>query len=311
MSYRIEPDESLARGVRRVAREQAERALTSLGEAEDEPGPAIHDARKRFKKIRAVLRLVRLHVGEEVFDRENVAWRDAGRLLSDAREADVAPETLELLETSFDPVLAGDAFDALREQLRDRGNAVLEDALHPGGPVDEVVERVREARDRIALWPVAELDPGAVAAGFEKVYGRGRARLDDAYDDPSDPPAAFHEWRKRAKYLWYHLRLLAPAWPEILEPRAEEQHGLTNLLGDANDLSDLLALLAEDGEALVPDAAVREAVAGLARRQRTRWWDESRPLGRLLYALPARDAARRVRTVLEEGALAVAPAGSM
>jgi CHAD domain-containing protein len=164
--------------------------------------------------------------------------------------------------------------------------------------VDEVTRRLQEARERIATWPVAGLDPEGVVAGFEKVYGRGYRRRAEAYDDPDDPAAAFHEWRKRAKYLWYHLRLLEEAWPELLEPRAEEQHGLTNLLGDANDLSDLLTLLDEEGEALLPDPATRDALTALCRRQRRLWWEEARPLGRRLYALAPDEMAARIHTLL-------------
>lgn len=309
MSYRIETDESLADGARRAAREQADSALESLAGAEDDAGAAIHDARKRFKKIRAVLRLIRLHIGEEAFDRENVAWRDAGRLLAEAREADVATETVGLIEATFHSVLDDDAFGDFRERLDDRANAVLEDALRPGGPVDEATRALQAARERIGSWPVAELDRDALVSGLEKVYRRGRARLDDAYDEPDDPAAAFHEWRKRVKYLWYHLRLLGPAWPEVLRARAEEQHGLANILGDANDLSDLIALLDDEGETLLPDGDARRALAALCRRQRRCWWNEARPLGRRLYALPSDEMAERFRTLISASELVGAQQG--
>jgi CHAD domain-containing protein len=150
-----------------------------------------------------------------------------------------------------------------------------------------------------------------MVTGLEKVYRRGRARLADAYDRPDDCAHAFHQWRKRAKYLWYHLRLLTRAWPELLESRAEEQHRLTSILGDANDLSDLISLVGDGDETLLADEVSRRALTALAGRQRRYWWNEARPLGRRLYALPSDDVAERFRTTFAASELAGAGGGAV
>ena len=62
-----------------------------------EPEEVVHDARKRFKKIRAVLRLVRGGIDRRVFDRENVRFRDAGRPLSEVRDVGVLVQALDRL----------------------------------------------------------------------------------------------------------------------------------------------------------------------------------------------------------------------
>src|ERR687888_223363 len=61
--------------------------------------------------------------------------------------------------------------------------------------------------------------------------------------EPAD--AAVHEWRKRSKDLWYHLRLLRDGRREVLAPAADRAHELSDLLGDHHDL----AVLAEDVKA--------------------------------------------------------------
>jgi hypothetical protein len=48
-----------------------------------------------------------------------------------------------------------------------------------------------------------------------------------------------HEWRKRVKDVWYHLRLVQDSWPPLLVPAAEEAHRLSELLGDHHDLAGL------------------------------------------------------------------------
>ena len=59
MSYRLEPQEPLGAGIKRIAREQIDQALEQLTANPENRDEAVHDARKRFKKIRAALRLVR------------------------------------------------------------------------------------------------------------------------------------------------------------------------------------------------------------------------------------------------------------
>ena len=46
-------------------------------------------------------------------------------------------------------------------------------------------------------------------------------------------PEDFHRWRKRVKDLWYHVSLLARAWPEQMEALAKE---LKTLSDDAPEL---------------------------------------------------------------------------
>jgi hypothetical protein len=75
---------------------------------------AVHQARRAFKKLRALVRLGRPSLGAS-FTRENHRWRDAGRLLSASRDATV-------LLGSFDRMareagLSGNEAGALRQRL--------------------------------------------------------------------------------------------------------------------------------------------------------------------------------------------------
>src|SRR5262245_38259437 len=119
MSYRLKSGEELAPGFKRIAREQMDDALAHLtghrpGEDLDE---AVHESRKCFKKVRGLLRLLRQEIGETVYQRENVCFRDAGRLLADMRDSAVMIHTLDkVLEKSPDAASAA-AFGALHETL--------------------------------------------------------------------------------------------------------------------------------------------------------------------------------------------------
>lgn len=284
MSYALRPDESIPSGLRRLADEQVDKALDSLASAADSSEDAtagIHDARKRFKKVRAVLRLVRKELGSDRYHQENEAYRDAGRLLSDVRESSVVPNTVNALLDRHDHLLERDPFKAFVERLESRHVEILDDALVDGGALERATAMAEGARKRIPEWPIPDAGFDALAASLRKVYRRGRNRMTEAWEDPTG--ARFHEWRKRAKYLWYHLRILSPAWPAVMEPWADAQHDLTDLLGEGNDLTDLLNLLAREPD-LLPHRDMAEVLQGLAEAHRRELWDRARPLGRRLYS---------------------------
>ena len=65
MSFRFKLDEDVERGARRIALEQVERAETSLAN-DDVPPESIHAVRKSLKRVRALLRLVRSGLGDDV-----------------------------------------------------------------------------------------------------------------------------------------------------------------------------------------------------------------------------------------------------
>lgn len=90
MAFYLRDRESVAVRFKRIANEQAKKALFQVTVViQQDPSEAVHDARKRFKKIRALLRLVRDQLGEDVYQSENACFRALGRRLSDVRDAQV------------------------------------------------------------------------------------------------------------------------------------------------------------------------------------------------------------------------------
>lgn len=289
MPYRLKAGESPAEGVRRVADEQLEQALASLRDEPDR-GEAVHDLRKRLKKLRALLRLVRDETGEDFYGRENRRFRDAGRALSALRDAEVLVETLDGLRARFDAVLYARSFEAVRRELVRRHAKAAGRLVGDGERAGEVAATLEAARGSLPGWPIESRGWSAFGGGLEKVYGRGRKALESAYE--SGAAADFHDWRKRVKYLWYHLRLLRDAWPGPLAAAAEEAKRLADLLGEDHDLAVLdQTLRAEPGAFGRP--AGQEALLGLIAGRSRELRAEAEPLGRRLYAeKPARFAAR-------------------
>src|SRR3954454_12297771 len=88
MSYALTFRGEIADSVRRTAREQLEAAAAQLEQGDEDPAAAVHGARKRLKKTRALVRLARPALPRASYREENRALRDRGRALSAARDAD-------------------------------------------------------------------------------------------------------------------------------------------------------------------------------------------------------------------------------
>jgi CHAD domain-containing protein len=294
-TYRLRRKEPAPDGIRRVGRGRADDALEQLREgAKGDLNPAVHEARKDLKKLRSVLRLVRDDLGDAVYRSENVRFRDAGRMLSGARDAQVKLETLAALRERFDDRFSADglalfvhALDGERERLADPDG----DAL----ALDRAAGAIEAGRDAIAEWPLYYDEWSVIGPGLKRSYRRGRSRFRDVRAEASDE--GVHEWRKRVKDLWYHLRLVRNAKKSVLGEAADEAHELSDLLGDHHDLAVLRDDAVERRE-LFADGDLEQLLASISERQ-----DElaanAISLGERLYARKPKAFERRLRSYWE------------
>lgn len=297
-------DSDPAVGLRRALQEGLDQVVARVDEAPADPGRAVHEIRKTIKRVRAVLRLARPHLGEEVFQSENNRYREAASLLGPARDARVTGVTLGLVlgERSVTGWLGAGprpgALDPLPHRLLERRSLLEEQVLHPDGPLARVRDAAVEGRALAGDLALDGLGAVHLAAGLRRVYEGGSGWAGEAAG--TGVPAAFHSWRKRAKDLAVHLQLLAPALPPDLQEQIPDQDRLTALLGLANDLAVLEDLLAREPE-LVAGPEARAALASACHELRDRAWAEARELGRRLYAAEPEALEDRVRTALEQG----------
>jgi CHAD domain-containing protein len=274
MSYGLTFDDTPAESVQRVRREQLEAAAAALADGDD-PVEAIHDARKRIKKTRALLRLARPGLKTKAYRRRNRELRDTGRRMSGTRDADVLVETVDDLADRFVGQLPQSFFTAIRDPLaaatgggEDAGEHAA--ALH-GLAQDE--------------WPLKGLDADALADSLKRTYGRGRDAFARAERKPTT--ANLHEWRKRVKDLWYQERLLADTWPGVMKAQAKEAKKLSKLLGEDHDLS------------VLADHTDDDQLQTLIAQRRAELLAASLELGHRVYAERPKAFARRARRYVD------------
>lgn len=273
-AYRLGRGEPAGEGLRRIALGRLDHALEELRQGEDR-AVAVHEARKDLKKMRAVLRLLRARVGAELYRRENASLRDTGRALSGARDAQVRLDTLAALVD--DGTVDADAVAAFKSRLEAERDAAADREV----PAGSVVTELQQAEQCVGAWAVGGDGWDAVEAGLKRSYRRGRARMRDATKAPTTDN--LHEWRKRVKDLWYHLRILSPAWPPVLEALAGEAHVLSEQLGDDHDLAVLAASARENFDAF-PDPTQLDLLLEAVERARSELQGAAFSLGLRLYA---------------------------
>ncbi len=276
-------DRNLEAGLRRIALDQIDRGLEESLDDELSMAERIHQIRKRCKKLRGLVRLVR--PAFDAYSAENAAFRDAARRLSDVRDAAALVETCDAVTARFADRLADDAFAELRADLA-RDARRLEGAGDVADRLEAMRADLRAARERAAGWSLRADDAATLAAGVGRTFGRARKAMKTARKDPG--AGTFHEWRKRVKYHWYHMRLLKRTAP-MLDAQADIADALADDLGDHHDTHVMEAAL--EGRAAA-DAA--EALRGLliARRRVL----EARALrsGTMLFEETAKGQSRRV-----------------
>lgn len=239
--YCIDPAAPLDAELRRIARAEIARSRAALGDADRDEG--LHRARQRFKKLRGLLRLVRPALGE-AGRFEDRRWRDAARRLSQARDATAMIEAADALRRRFDDRRSAPVLRHVCAVLAERRDAIRNESEDFDAPLAATLadlEAGAAAEDALP-WPQ---EAAALADGYADNYRRARRGFAKAAADAD--PEHWHDWRKRVKYHWMHVRLLEAADPKAMKPRRDKAKRLADLLGDDHDLTVLQVLL--EGEA--------------------------------------------------------------
>lgn len=289
MPYRFKLGEPFGTGVRRVLRVQIGIAEARLGKA-GEGAQAIHDARKCFKRMRALLRLVRTGIGETAFDRENAAIRDLAARLSGVRDRDVLLQTIAALD---------DAGDAGLTSVTSLMRTAVQNADHATRPARTaqkatqlVLADLKTLRKRLHLLRMTPDTFETLERGLRRTQKRARRAMAEALEQGSDQ--AFHDWRKCVQQHWRHMQLLSRAWPDYFEARIATAKALSQLLGDDHDLA-MLAAFASDRKRSGLNRAQSRMVAAACGLRRSELRRQAMGLAQRLHADTPKSLARHVR----------------
>jgi CHAD domain-containing protein len=301
MAYHFERDDASIRdGVRRIAIEQIDKAISEVDSRSIDVQETAHQVRKRCKKLRGLIRLVRPVFAN--YKAENASFRDAAKSLAFIRDTQAQKDAYDAVVGSYHEEIDRRAFAPIRRhftlQQKDRGQRQ---------DIERTLAAFRDAmvsaRRRARTWHLSGDEFDGIAQGLRKTYKRAQRAMWQVEEGSSSD--AIHEWRKRVKDHWYHARLLSQAWPGPMKAHRNAAETLSNLLGTHHDLSVFEQTLSSDPQRFGESEKVEVFICLIARRQ-AELEDEALAAGARLLAEPPPALAQRWETYWsiwrEEGA---------
>ena len=289
MAFRLKPDKSVSSEIRRIVLRQLETAISELRSVGDpESDEAIHDARRRVKKIRAVIRLVR-----PVLDQSSVAvdkdLRDVSHLLAPVADGQGVIATLDQLARRYQDLLPPRVVASIRAGLVDRGaradrHAWTEQVLQTAAAA------LRAERRHVKEWRLHADGFRAIAPGLERSVRRARNAMMQAWARPD--AAHYHAWRRYVKDHWFHVRLLEGPCANRLAAEQRRLEALDGMLGEHHNLVLLRHVLVTDSR--VSRQQTAQCLRIVSSYQRV-LRQHAQSLGARIYAEKPRRFVRRVK----------------
>ena len=290
MSYELRADETLGDGLRRVICRQMEDAISASKAKQNGKDSPVHETRKHLKKARAALRLVRGEIDRQVWKKEDRCLAKVGRLISEVRDAEVRLQTVRQLREFARGKKR--SFEETEELLAFELDSFL--AAFSEWP-QEAEERLCQTLERIQQWPLEKLDCERLRENVQKTYKRGRQVLGTAVKKTSTKN--LHAFRKRAKELWYQLRLLRPLAPAVFKELNDELKTIGQYLGQVHDL----AFVAQRLSSIGPVRKQGHRILNALIASRTNELEYTAiALGERFYAERPRQFARRISRYFSE-----------
>lgn len=292
--YQLHRGESLGGSLGRICAWQTERTAKIVHDEAMSMKERVHEARKRIKETRALLRLFRGALGD-AFDEENRQLRDAGRQLAPYRDTTTVVEAIKALPPRVRETIGPKAMRALRTLANERQRAQFagESALRER--FESLIARLAGAAERQAQASLPDTTRFSIIEdGLARTISSGKRAMASAFKSGTD--ADFHEWRKRVKDLGHYIELLINVWPKVMTSMEKETSTLAQHLGHHHDLA-LVAEIVRQTEGPLGDAAERHRIGRLIAAQQKRTIALARPIAERVYAVRSRRMARAIGTL--------------
>ena len=296
MPYRISPDAGLETEVRRIARKQLEHAIAALETRPDGLHEAIHEARKKFKRVRNLYRLVG-SADKEFRRQENARIRDTARSLSLVRDATALIETVDHLSEHTLTDDEAETLDAARTVLVLRRDEIASSELDLEHKVQSAINQCREAHAALHALELPSR-PGHAARLLARGWRKGLQRAAEALEfcEGQGHGEAYHDLRKAAQAYWMNLSLLRELWPSAFAAKRRDAKRLVDLLGHEHDLTVLTGLLDHEPE-LFGDGEGQSFLLAIIIRRQQDLRREAIALAGQVFVDPARTEADVIETL--------------
>jgi hypothetical protein len=137
----------------------------------------------------------------------------------------------------------------------------------------------------------------ALKPGVEDAYRKGKAAFQAAQKRPSTDN--YHDWRKRVKDHWYHIRLLENLWTEVFQGYEAVLKEVETCLGDDHNLAILRELLADDPKLFGGRRAVSHLLP-IVKREQKELRAKADAFGKRMYDEKPKQFVKAIRHLWDE-----------
>jgi len=288
LGFRLETGQAVSSEIRRIVLQQLDRAtteLTAIGDPESDQ--AIHDARRRVKKIRAIIRLVRPVLGKA--HRADPELRRVSKLLAPVADGQGVIDTLNQLVKRYRHELPKKTALAIRTGLIDRSKQIDSKASQDG-VLEKAQMTLRAERQRVKQWKLSAEGFRALAPGLKNSVRRARGAMMTAWLNPT--AQHHHTWRRHVKNHWFHVRLLSARCGYRLHPYQRQLEALDGILGEYHNLVLLHGVLV--GDSTLEKTQIARCLR-IVQRYQAELRRQAQLLGIRIYSEKPRRFVRRVR----------------
>lgn len=213
-------------------------AETILKSSEYPDEEAVHDVRVLMKKARAALRVTMPQIDREFADREMMALREVGRIMSSWRNTAVVRKTLKELKKKhpdiFIKLRGNEKINTLLKKPEEAVFVTNEEKIK----IDTILEILKKTGYHFRFEPMTNLNAQLLLKELEVTYNR--VVNDYLICRNYHKPSKIHELRKSSKDFLYQLWFFRPLNVPSVKSLEKSLESLARYLGKYNDLTQLL-----------------------------------------------------------------------
>ena len=246
MANRLCPEKQFGKQISRFASGELGNAANVLAIRPDGIHKAIHEARRAFKRVRGLCRLVQA-ADDAFFSRMRRDVGALGQSLSILRDASALIESCGRQQEFAFRDDASLAFQRLMDHLVAHHEALMADTASLEQVVDLAIAKCKVLQSEFSALKI-DFDPVKAAKvlrkGWKRTLLKGQAAIVQCETGPVTE--TFHDLRKAAQAHVQQTSLLTDLWPSLLNQRQSDAKVISDLLGEEHDLCILLEKIASD-----------------------------------------------------------------
>jgi CHAD domain-containing protein len=236
--FSILNNEKLSLSVKRILNEQFDYTIYNCNIIDEiNINYNIHEIRKSFKRIRAVLRLLKYVITPEKYNKENILIRELSFKLSKVRDLQVFEEIIKDIALNYDKQFDNIFFTEILKHITKNKSDNL-NRLIKTKTFKFISQKLIQEKNFIKNINYELITSNTITNGILNTYSNALKQFNILNKNTTD--YNLHETRKKIKYLMYLIYIIKCSSKNVLTTYYNNLKLAETLLGDDHNLSELM-----------------------------------------------------------------------